>query len=303
MCGGGGGGGSGTQKYEWNDVLGPYWQWQIGQGQDLATKPYTPYPYEQIAPMNADQQQAISSIRNFVNSGGSQATQAARDQLIGTLGGDYLSGSQANPYAGSQNAYMGDNPYFRNTLQSGLQDITNAYMQGTSPETTRLFNLSGAFGGSAHKDAIANNENALAKQLGNYTNQMQSGQYDRSANLYENMLNRGSGAYEAERGRQLGAIGGGQADQGIQLQGANALLGVGDAERAYTQDLYNNYYNNWQKQQQYPMTMADWFSGLLGRAQGGVSPNVTTQTSGYQASPFSQILGAGLLGSAFFGGK
>jgi hypothetical protein len=58
----------------------------------------------------------------------------------------------------------------------------------------------------------------------------------------------------------------------------------------------NQYYNDWQTQQQYPYTQLDYLTGILSRAQGGVAPNVTTQQSGYAASPYSQILGAGLLG-------
>jgi hypothetical protein len=94
----------------------------------------------------------------------------------------------------------------------------------------------------------------------------------------------------------VGSVGAGQNAQNLALQGANARMGIGDIQRGYGQDQLNQYYNDWQEQQQYPYKQLDMYSGLLGRAQGGVSPNVTTTQSGYAASPYSQILGAGLLG-------
>jgi hypothetical protein len=92
------------------------------------------------------------------------------------------------------------------------------------------------------------------------------------------------------------AMGQGTAGQQNFFQGLNQLMGLGDVQRGYQQDQYNQAYNDFQTQQQYPYTQLDYLTGLLGRAQGGVSPNVTTTSSGYQASPYSQILGAGLLG-------
>jgi hypothetical protein len=42
--------------------------------------------------------------------------------------------------------------------------------------------------------------------------------------------------------------------------------------------------------------MLDYLTGIMSRAQGGVSPNSSFTQSGYTASPYSQIIGAGLLG-------
>jgi hypothetical protein len=94
----------------------------------------------------------------------------------------------------------------------------------------------------------------------------------------------------------MGAIGGGQNEQALALQRYNSLLGVGDVNRGFNQDVLNQGYNDWQAQQQHPYQMQDWLTGMFSRAQGGMSPNSTTTTSGYAASPYSQILGAGLMG-------
>jgi hypothetical protein len=302
MCGGGGSGGSGTQKYEWNDALAPYWGQALSWGEAL-TDPsgfgaYDQYGGQRIAGMNNDQQTAFQQVRNINSMSASpiDAMNAATWQTEDTLNGQYLNGAGADPYANSSNPYMGNSPQFRDVLNSGLQDIATNYQNGTAADTTRMFNLSGAFGGSAHQNAVGNNEAALGKTMSNYMSGMQNDQYNRSAGLAESGLQRGSSAYQNERGRMVGAIGAGNDQQALGLERANANLGIGDAQRSYQQDLLNQGYSDWSDQQNQQYKMLDYLTGILGRAQGGVSPNMTTTQSGYQASPYSQILGAGLLG-------
>jgi hypothetical protein len=156
--------------------------------------------------------------------------------------------------------------------------------------------MAGAFGGSAHQNAVANNEAVLGKTLSNAANQAYGNQWNQSAGLYEQGLNRGAGAFENERGRMQQAVQGGQNAQNLFFQGANQRMGIGDINRGYEQDLLNQYFNDWQQQQNYPQSQLDYYTGVLGRAQGGISPNVTATPAGYSASPYSQIIGAGLLG-------
>lgn len=140
----------------------------------------------------------------------------------------------AAPTDAGTNAFQGmDNPYFRQQLQSGMDDITAAYQHGTAADTNRMFAQSGAFGGSAHAQAVQNNQTALAKQLGNFGNQALSQQYDRSAGMDESRLGRafqgqqfdanlGNQAFEnaAQRGMQGGMFG-----ANMQNQNQEALLG------------------------------------------------------------------------------
>jgi hypothetical protein len=298
MCGGGGSGGSGTQQYNWNDTLAPYWQWSLSQGQDLTNTPYQQYPGQRIAGMTGDQTTGFDELRNM-NYGTDNplpTINAAMHQTRDTLNGNYLNGAQMDPYGNSANPYSGFGPKFNSVLQAGQQDITNAYNQGTAADTTRMFNLSGAFGGSAHQNAMANNQYALAKQLANYTSGMQNDQYNRSGQMAEADLARNSGAFQNERNRQMGAINQGNEQQNLGFQRANALVGVGDAYRGLNQDYLNQAYSDWTARRNYPQSQLDYFTGLLSRAQGGVAPNVATSQSGYSANPFSQLLGAGALG-------
>lgn len=304
MCGGGGGS-SGTTQYNWNDTLAPIWQNVLGEAQGLNTTPYKPYQGQKtgdisrIANLTPDQLNAMQNIRLYTAdptygvADPNQAQNAGITQELQTLSGSYL---DADPYAGTTNPFMGDSPQFQSVLQSGLGDITNAYQQGTAADTTRMFNLAGAFGGSAHQQAMANNENALGKQLSQYTAGMQNDQYNRSAQLAESGLNRGSQAFQNERNRQISALSPTQSEQALALQRENALMGIGDINRSFNQDQINQNYQDYQNQQNQPFTMLDYLTGIMSRAQGGVSPNSSFTQSGYTASPYSQIIGAGLLG-------
>lgn len=330
MCGSSGAPG-GTTKYEWNEQMGPLWTGALdyaGRLNDGNLNPYQPYPGQKIADLNDDQLAAMGAIRHFTDSSGSPATIAANGQLQKTLQGDYLRGVDQNPWTqglnpygtmgatADRNQYAGNSPQFEDMLRTGREGITDAYRQGTSADTTRMFNLAGAFSGSAHQNAVANNEAALAKQLGSYDSQMRNDQFNRSAGLEEgflgrdlnaqlsdlgrvsqieeNRLNRGSQAFENERGRQIGAVPGGQNEQALALQRFNARMGIGDAQRSFEQDIINQGINDFTEQRDYPMKMLEWYTGMLSRAQGGMSPNMITQQNGYSASPYSQMLGAGL---------
>jgi hypothetical protein len=259
---GGGSGGQQTQMGDWAEGIKPYWQQALGMGNYLTGlglgggpgapgSQYQKYPGQRIADFSQDQQNAMGDIRHFVGSGGSPATIAANGQIQQTLDGNYLNSNpysdahngaadqqnpmnmQINPwqsvdYGVGKNQYAGmDNPAFKNVLKAGQDDITSAYNNGTSAELTRMMNMSGAFGGSAHLNAMANNQNALAKQLGNYESGMQNDQYNRSAQLSEadisrnlqndmankqlggqwfnDTLNRTSGNFENQYNRQAGA--------------------------------------------------------------------------------------------------
>lgn len=294
MCGGGGGQNAGTQKFEWNENIAPFWQGTLELGNALRQRPFQQYQGQKIAFKNQDQQDAMGAIRRFAHDSGSPTTKAADGSTYQTLTGHFLNGPGANPYAGEENKFAGSNPYFNQVVDIGQKKIVDKYLQGTSADTTRMFNLAGAFGGDAHTKAIANNHSALAEQLGNYTAGMQNDQYQRSAGLEENRLGRASGAFEGERGRMMGAIPLGSDQQRLALERYKSLLGVGDMDRAYEQEFMNQNYQDWQDSQNHEFRMADWFSGLLGRAQGGMSPNMTYTQPGYQSSPFSQILGGGL---------
>lgn len=286
----GGGGQSGQTRYDWNDVIGSYWGGRpdangngsgvLGWAMQEAQKPYQSFG-NRIADRNADQFTAAQRIRDMAGSGGPQETYRARQAAGGIAAGDNLN---ANPY-------MGENKYFKDMVANANADTVNAYKQGTSADLTRLMNLSGAFGGSAHTTALANNEAGLAKQLGNQTTSMYGQQFDKSSGLYENALQ-----------RQMGAIPLAYQGQGLQTDLNNQLMGIGKWEQDEQQRGIDQNYNNWAEQNNWGRNNVNWLASLLGGAQG--STGIQTQFGGYQPTNWgSAALGAGLLGGSLFGGR
>lgn len=287
----------------------------------------------------------------------------ARDMIEGTLGGEHLyrpgvdpttgqpyDNSGANFYAGhsvpalnpfvagpgsnefidqytttDRNAFGGNSPYFRDMMMSGMKDISDAYEQGVAADTTRMFNMAGAFGGSAHQKAMANNQAALGKSLGNFADSMLNQQYERSANLEDAFLNRdlqnqiqnrqtaggwreaqlgrgfenfnlgtnlGFQGWENERNRQMGAIPLGQAEQGLAYGRMDPLLGTMGMRMGLDQQDRDFVYNQTQAQQQHPFQTIDWLSGIYGRAMGGGGMNQTIY--GPSGSTAANAIGTGL---------
>lgn len=281
----GGGGQSGTTQYNWNPTIGSYWGGQpgadgkggggvLGWAFDEATKPYQQYGAPRIADRNTDQFTAAQNVRNMASSGGPAETQTGRSAAQNIAAGN------------SYNDYSGDNPYFRRSLQASLDDTTQAYKNGTSADTTRMMNLAGAFGGSAHQTAVANNESALARNLSRMSNEAHQAQYDRSANMDEARLS-----------RQMGAIPLTYQAQGLSTDLNDRLMGVGAWDQAENQKYLDQGYNDWTQAQNWSRNNIGWLAQLLGGAQG--STGIQTTQAGYQPTNWgSTAAGAGLLGRA-----
>lgn len=294
MCGGGGGS-SGTTKYEWNDSLKGPWEGAVNRAIWESERQFEPYmngAHEyRIAQLTPQHQKAALNMENFADAIGNptHAINAAQDQATSTLRGDYLSGAGANPYA-TRNAFSGPNPYHQQVMQQGLDQMASNYQNTTSPELTRLMNMSGALGGSSHVKALANNQANLAKQQSDYIAGMQNDQYNRSAGLEESYLGRGAGAYENERNRMTGSIGAGLGVQDGVMQRLQGLTAMGDMYRGYNQDVLNYGYQNYQDERNENRYGLDFLTGIMSRAQGGFS-NVTSQAPQYQISPASALMG------------
>ena len=280
---GGGGGQSGVTQYNWNDTMARYYQgypeepggW-LQRAATEAGKPYQGYQYNRIAGVDPMQQNAMALINHTVNGGGAPDTAAGREAAR-----QFASGDKINPYGGMSN------PYFQNVLNQGVEDITNAYQMGTAADTTRMFNNAGAFGGSAHQQAMANNQSGLLKQLGNYVSGMQNQQYDRSAGLASE-----------DMARQLQSIPLAQSGQNLSFDAARNLMGAGDFGRSVNQQGLDDAYQRWAEQNNYGRNAIDWMFNVLGRAQGSTGTSINTPGYG-GINPAAGLLGAASLYGAF----
>ena len=303
MCGGSGGS-TGVTEYKWNPSLEAPWKGSVDRAIWESERQFQPYaegnPDARISPLTSLHKKAALNTESLADNilSPHMAINAAQEQAADTLSGGYLAGygGRENPYTGV-NRYKAENPYFNSQVQSGMDRIRSNYDQTTSPELTRLMNLSGALGSSAHTNALANNQGALAKQLSDYDTGMRNQQYDRSGQLEEMQLNRGMQAFEGERGRMVGAIPGGYGAQDSAFQRLQGLMSMGDMQRSYDQDIKNYGYQNWLDDRNENRYGLDFLTGIMSRAQGGFS-NVSQTPPQYQVSPYSALMSGALAGKA-----
>jgi hypothetical protein len=337
----GGGGAQGETRYNWNDDMAPRWNnllntamWQgFTQNPDgsMAVRDRETYTGERFAPLQYDQTAAGSNIRslNDQSLGTISVGNNARKEIDKTLSGGYL---QGNPYIGGnqhanqntvtdRNMFAGNNPYFRDTMLSGMEDITNAYQRGTAADTKSAFTRAGVFGGSAHENAVANNEAGLGKNLSQFADSMLNQQYNRSAGLEdsylgrdvqnqqynrstssglaENQLNRGFQGYEGERGRMGNAVGQGQNEQAMALQRAQAQMDVGSMFQNQGQKQNDYLFDQWNQTMNHPYSVLGNLSSLYGQAMGG--GGMTQSVYGGGPSNAQLGIGAGLGLMSMFG--
>jgi hypothetical protein len=364
--GGGGGGSDQVAQFKPPDYTLSGWQDYINNMTAITQNPYQPYMGMTIAPINNMQALGMQQMANVAGNLPPDLAAARANNQITAQGGfenpystiqtengynpwqlaEVAPQIQVNKYRDGSNPYGGFSPEYQTFKQHALDDVTGAYQRGTAAQTDTSFNRAGAFGGGAHVAQVAANEDALARNLARQSSEMDFGQWDRSAGLYntdfarnaaleeqqiefganmraqdyarnsqlaEANLNRGLEAqtrdldrasqyWDTERNRQVGAyqnaLAGGQYDVGM----AKNLIGVGDIERQYQQDMLNSQLNQYNQWQQYPFQMADIFSSALARASGNWGQNTATTQQNYQANPYAALVGGGLLAAGMYGG-
>lgn len=178
-------------------------------------------------------------------------------------------GQAQNAYGGIDAARQGlmgvasgqgynQNPYFDQTVNKAMDDITRNYNEAVMPGTNANFARAGAFGGSAWQQANERNQRGLGEALGNTANSMRSGNY------------------QAERQNQMQALG--------------LLPGVSTAGMGVAQNLYG-------MGQQVQGEGAQQL-GILGNAinvgMGGAGQSQTAPNPNYR-SPLQTALGLGTL--------
>ena len=271
LWGGGSGGGSSTSKTiaEPSQYVQPYLAPYMQRAVAVSNIPYEAYQGQRVASLDPTQSMAYNmTAAQALN--GFQGQNDAFGNYQATMRGDYM-----NPDS---------NPWLRSNMQAAMQDITNAYRSGTKPTTDAAFARSGAFGGSAWQQSVANNERQLADSLGSTANQF----------LGQNYLN--------ERSNQMQGLNMMPALQGVGYTDAQRLAGAGDAMRNYQQQLLDVNYGDWQAARNYPAQALDIMGNAISRTMGGGGSQYTTQ-SGSQPSSFASALGGGLAGYGLTGGN
>jgi hypothetical protein len=365
--GGGGGGTDQVAQFKPPDYTLAGWQDYVNNMSAITQNPYQPYEGMTVAPINDMQAYGMQQMANVAGTTAPDLAAARANNQITAQGGfenPYSTQQtenaynpwqmaaaapqiQTNTYRDGYNPYGGFSPEYKTFKENALNDVVGQYQRGTAAQTDSAFNRAGAFAGGGHLAQMASNEDALARNLARQSSEMDFGQWDRSAGLYntdfarnaqleegaidranqttqadyarssgiaEAALNRGmqsqtqdldraSQYWDAERNRQMGAYGNALQGQQADFASAQHLIGIGDAQRQYQQDMLNSQLNQYNQWQQYPFQMADMFSSALARASGNYGNNTATQQQNYQASPYGPLIGGGLLAAGMYAGS
>lgn len=329
----GGGGGNTTS----NTVATPWTGQQpylgnVFQGAQNTYDQYAANPSASVAGFTPLQDQAIGitqNVANGTNFGFSPALNNATanyatnlengaylhanpaDAQLGALGSNGSGSAQLSALGnnGTGTASLSDfaaggmlnNPYQMGAVSAANDAITRAYQTATAPQTASAFEGAGRFGSGAYNQAVNQNQQGLATQLGNTDASL-------LANLYQQNMGNMLSAAGTQAGQQLSAAG----TQAQQQLGALGGLGQNYSTAAQQQlagslnapNLVNsingaatNLYNMGGNQQalQQSQINAPWqllnnYSNLI---QGQYGGNTSTTTPYYQ----NQLAG-GLGGAA-----
>ena len=248
-----------------------------------------------------------------------------------TANGSYLNPS-SNPYLQSTADAIGTN--FNKTTgaqNASMQRTAGAFGNSGLNEKMSMDNsqLAGSLNNlyGANYSAERGNQLAAQGQIGNayqsqYSQALQNqlaaqGQINNTVgNQYSQALqnqmaakgaigNAATGAYNNARSDQLQAMQLAPQMQNMGYTDSKQLLGAGDIQRSYTQDLLNQQYGDWQAQQNQPYANLDTLQKAISGSIGNAGTTMQTSPNPYQANPYASMIGGGLsgaaLGSAMFG--
>lgn len=260
-----GSGGTQVTKQELPDFLQPFAPEYAQRVQDVANLPYPEYQYNRVAPFTEDTLAGMDMVRNAANYANPLFDQA-QGELSRTISGAYLSPDS--------------NPYLKSTFDSAASRMADAYKTGTAAQTNAAAGFGGAFGGSAQQELQGVQNRAFGDSLGQFAN-----------NLYGQN-------YQAERGRQLGAVqaapGFAGARQAFDFGNANALNAIGQQQQALGQNYLNADFAQFQDANNYPYKQLDTYASMF-------NPNLGRTASATQSiNPLMGALGGatGSLGMA-----
>jgi hypothetical protein len=254
------------------------WQDYLTGAQQLSQRPYQQYMGQKVAGINGQQQQA----QQF---GTDRALYGAPDLNAGRgAATDVASGMYFN------NSPWTNAAYTNNVINDNANTMIGAFNKTTQPQTAAAYALGGAYGGSNYGQAQAQNEAALQNQIGTMANQYQLQNAQMGNSNYNNGVN---------QMLQAGQLGGQLSKD--DWTAAQALMGYGNQNQQYAQNLMNSNYQDWQNMVNYPAQQLQQYGSALGQASTGQGQNLTTNY-GPATNNLSGLLGAGTAAYGLFGG-
>lgn len=252
-----------------------------------ASTPYTAYSGQLVAGLDPVQQAGISNINNAYGMAQPYYNQA---QNYATQGASNITPDQIEAYT---------SPYTKSVINATQANFNESNAQQQSQLRGNAA-LRGALGGD--RAGVAGAELARQQNLS---------QAPVIANLQQQGYTSALGAAQADRAAKaqgaftMGSIG--SAAQNAALQGGNAQIGAGAVAQQNQQQQLGADYQKYLNAQAFPYQQAQFYSsyGLPAlQAQGGTTAGQSQSTvQPPAASPFSQVLGAGLTAAGLFTGN
>lgn len=322
-----------TQKSDPPAWAVPYFKDAVGRAQDIADTPYSPYTGQLVADLTPDQLNSQAMIRSMAF--GPSAISAGQDYATGLLGGAGAYHGAGNPLIGNisgggridagTNKFAGNNPYLDQMIAASSRDVTDNFSKAKVPSLLAQFQQGGAFGGTAMQNAMDAEQNTLAQNLGELSNQYRFQDYQTqqqmdearlqrqaqlsdsaaarklqasiaAAGLYDQGLNRDLQGWQSDQGNRLAALGMLPALDQARYYGAGLLGQQGLQTQGLQQTWLDANYKQYLDARDWDMYRFNPYLQGISAVNGGT---VTGTQPG--ASPVAGALGGALGGAALAG--
>ncbi len=307
-CFGKGGGGSQPSAQTVNqgglpDYAEPFYTRLMSRAEGESNRPYEPYKNQRLADFSQDSLSSFEQIRGLEN-----PEQLGQAEGIYGQSGDYTAntfdtGRAIDPLNGGDAAisqYM--NPYINDVLDRNRARANKAYQEAQVARDAG-FAQRGAFSNSRRDIASEVARSDLNEQLLDIEARGMADAYNQAGQLYTSDEQRRLQAQiESERAAQAaqginlqaaqGLAGLGQLEQSMALQRADALGLTGAMQEERNQAGLDLAYSDFVNQRDYGRQNLNWLSGIMH----GVPIAAQSETTRYEAPPssLSQMLGLGL---------
>ncbi len=270
----------------------PYFQQALGMAGGIAKQPYQAYTGNLVAGLTGDQQQAADMIR--AQSGNTGLLDAGTGYVQNMLSG-------GNQFNAQRNQFAGENPYLDQMIANAHGDVVKQYQNATLPGLMSQFNAGGAYGGSAHQQAVNQANDTLASQLGQISTGLRSADYDRQVGLDESYLGRQQDAFGMNNQAQMGALGAVPGLNQAGYLGAQMLGQQGSIEQINNQAQLDSAYNQYLDKRDWSANQLGVLGNILGTVQGG-SSSMTGANSNYRSAGQNAATAAALIAAMYGGG-
>jgi hypothetical protein len=288
---GGGGEQNSVSEYKPPDYTIEPWKQYVNNAVGMSEAGIPRYEGQTVAPMTQQHMTASGMLQNLAQNGTASGN-AANSMLYNTLQGGF-----DNPYATTSNPYGTESAYLDQVIGRANQKTLGDY-QTNLTQNDRSHALSRTMGSDKQMLQQQKMTEALGEGMqGNALNALNQNYYGNQG-IAENQINRATSAVDAERNRQMQAAGMGGQQQNMDLQAIQALMGGGDMQRGYQQELLDAQMGDFDRWWQSQFVGQDVLGNALTRAGGGAG--TTTQQLMGGMSPLQTGAGLGLLGASLY---